>query len=266
MIRKFFSSIRLGMRTVGFVVITIVTWACLELQSLVLRKARRIDLVNRWVARWARLSLWAYNIQVEAHGPYLEMGTLHPAESPDGVGRIFVANHRSGVDIPILLSVVEAHPISRHDLANWPLLGKSAKRVGTLFVDRDSRRSGASVLREIGRTLAVGEGVLMFPEGTSFQGDEVREFHAGAFNSARRAGAQIVPLGIAYGDEAAYFYHESFMAHMMRVGKLSKLQVAVEVGQPLATDPEDPVKTIAIAHEQVQALVHQARARLDAMR
>jgi 1-acyl-sn-glycerol-3-phosphate acyltransferase len=265
-IRKFFSSIRLGMRTVGFVVITIVTWTCLELQSLVLRKARPIDLVNRWTARWARLSLWAYNIQVEAHGPYLEKGTLHPAESPDGVGRIFVANHRSGIDIPILLSVVEAHPISRHDLANWPLLGKVSKRVGTLFVDRESRRSGASVLREIGRTLAAGEGVLMFPEGTSFQGDEVREFHAGAFNSARRAGAQIVPLGLAYGDEAAYFFHESFMSHMMRVGKLSKLQVAVEVGQPLDTDPDDPVRTIAFAHEQVQTLVHQARARLDAMR
>jgi len=264
-IRKLFETIRLGFRTAGFATVTLGTWICLELQSLVFRKSRRIDLVNRWVARWARLSLWIYNVRVEAQGPHLEMGNLHPSEGPDGVGRIFVANHRSGIDIPILLSVVEAHPISRHDLASWPLLGRCAKRVGTLFVDRDSRRSGASVLKEVARTLAASEGVLMFPEGTSFQSDDVHTFHPGAFNSARRAGAQIVPLGIAYGDEAAYFFHESFMAHMMRVGKLSKLQVAVEVGQPLATDPLDPVKTIAFAQEQVQTLVHQARARLDAL-
>ena len=70
-------------------------------------------------------------------------------------------NHRSGLDIPILLTIAEAHVISRHDLANWPLLGRTSKRVGTLFVDRESRRSGASVLREVARVLAAGEGVAM---------------------------------------------------------------------------------------------------------
>jgi 1-acyl-sn-glycerol-3-phosphate acyltransferase len=259
-----FDFIRLGTRTMAFVAVTVVTWTCLELESLVCRRRRRIDLVNLWVARWARLSLWIYKVRVEAHGPHLENRMLYPAEGPEGVGRIFVANHQSGIDIPILMSVVEAHPISRDDLANWPLLGRSAKRIGTLFVDRDSRRSGASVLKEIARTLAASEGVMMFPEGTSFPGDEVHEFRSGAFNAARRAGAQIVPLGIAYGDEAAYYYHESFLTHMMRIGKLRRLQVVVEVSQPLVTDQLTPVETIALAQERVQTLVHQARARLDA--
>ncbi len=263
MLRQLLDTFRLGTRTAAFIAVTLVTWTCLELQSLISRKSRRIDLVNRWVVRWARLSLWIYKVRVEAHGPHLENGGPYPAAGPDGVGRVFVANHRSGIDIPILLSVVEAHPISRHDLASWPLLGRCARRVGTLFVDRDSRRSGASVLKEVARTLAASEGVLMFPEGTSYPDDEVREFRPGAMNAARRAGAQIVPLGIAYGDEAAYYHHESFLTHILRVGKLPRLRVAVEVGQPLTTDTQDPIKTIALAREQVQTLVHQARARLE---
>jgi 1-acyl-sn-glycerol-3-phosphate acyltransferase len=262
-LRRLLDYLRLGTRTLAFVAMTVIAWICMELELLVSRQCRRIDLVNRWVARWANLSLWIYNMRVEARGPHLENGRLYPAAGPDGVGRVFVANHRSGIDIPILLSVVEAHPISRHDLASWPLLGRCAKRVGTLFVDRDSRRSGASVLKEVARTLAASEGVLMFPEGTSYPDDEVREFRPGAMNAARRAGAQIVPLGIAYGHEAAYYYRESFLTHIVRVGKLPRLRVAVEVGHPLTTDQLTPVKTIALAREQVQMLVHQARARLD---
>jgi len=261
--RKLFETVRLAARTVTFIAVTAIAWACLEWEPLVRRKCRRIDLVNRWVIRWAHLSLWIYNIRVEAQGPHLEKGKPYPGAGPDGVGRVFVANHRSGIDIPILLSVVEAHPISRHDLASWPLFGRCAKRVGTLFVNRDRRRSGASVLKEVARTLAANEGVLMFPEGTSYTDDEVHEFRPGAINAARRAKAQIVPLGIAYDDEAAYFYHESFLTHILRVGKLPKLRVAVEVGQPLAIDPLEPVKAIAQARERVQTLVYQARARLD---
>jgi len=247
----------------AFIAVTVSTWTGLELESLLYRDCRRIDLVNRWVARWARLSLWIYHVRVEALGPHLEKGKPYPATGPDGVGSVFVANHRSGIDIPILLSVVQAHPISRHDLAHWPLLGRCAKRVGTLFVNRDSTRSGATVLKETARVLAAGEGILMFPEGTSYPDDEVRKFRPGAINAARRAGAQIVPLGIAYGDEAAYYYHESFLTHILRVGKLPRLRVSVQVGQPLVADSQEPIKTIALARETVQTLVHQARAHLN---
>lgn len=250
-------------RFVAFVVATAGFWACMEIEALLRRRCPRIDLINKWVPRWAGACLWIYNVRVEAYGPHIGGGRLYPSSEHGGVGRVFVMNHRSGIDIPILLTVAEAHAISRHDLASWPLIGMSSRRVGTLFVDRESRRSGASVLREVDRALAAGEGVAMFPEGTSYPGDEVHEFRPGAFNAARRAGAEIVPMGIAYGDEAAYFYHESFMAHIKRVGSLKKLRVAVEVGQPLATDGRTPVETIALARQQVQSLVNLARTRLD---
>ncbi len=256
-------NLRFGLRTAVFVVNTLGCWGGLELAWLLRGKKHRLRLLNKWVSRWARNNLRIYNIQVDAHGPYVDEKKLYPSLGPDGVGRIFVLNHSSAIDIPIALALAEAHAISRHDLAQWPVIGKSSRRVGTLFVDRTNRRSGASVLQEVSQALAVGEGVVMFPEGTSFPGDEVHEFRNGAFNAARRAGAQIIPVGLAYGDDAAYYHHESFMSHVRTVTTLSKLPVAVEIGEPIDCEGRSVLEVKACAHEAVQQLVNVARGRLE---
>ena len=103
----------------------------------------------------------------------------------------------------------------------------------------------------------------MFPEGTAHEGDEVREFRTGAFNSARRAGAEIVPLGIAYDNKAAYYRKEPFMTHMKRIAGLSRLQVAVEIGEPMLTDGRTGVEMKNLARERVQTLVDKARSRIE---
>lgn len=257
---KFF---RIVVRTSLFVVGTTAFWLGFELDCFLHRKRRRLDIINRWVPRWSRWSLWLYGVHVHAEGKYADDGELYPGEGPNGVGRIFVMNHGSGLDIPILFTVVEAHVISRHDLADWPLIGRSARRVGTLFVDRDSQRSGASVLKEVARSLAAGEAVAMFPEGTSHKGDVVHELKPGAFNAARRAEAEIVPLGVAYGDEAAYYFREPFLRHAKRIASLKRLDVSVEVGEPIAYDDAEPVETIELARQCIQELVDRARARLE---
>jgi 1-acyl-sn-glycerol-3-phosphate acyltransferase len=177
--------------------------------------------------------LWVFGIRVEARGPHADQGEVFPGRDARGVGRIFIANHQSGVDIPVLLSVIAAHAISRHDLATWPLIGAGGRRIGTLFVDRESRRSGATVLRHIADALAVGEGILMFPEGTAFPGNGVHEFKPGAFNAAHRSDAEIIPIGVAYGSPDAYYFKEPFLQHMKRIGSRRRLLVAVEFGAPL---------------------------------
>jgi 1-acyl-sn-glycerol-3-phosphate acyltransferase len=106
----------------------------------------------------------------------------------------------------------------------------------------------------------------MFPEGTAFPGDEVRDFKPGAFKSAERAGAQVVPMGIAYDDPDAYYISESFMGHMKRIASMRRLRVAVEIGAPLVIDRESPVELKDQARQQVEQLVAKARLRLDSMR
>ena len=166
-----FENLRFAARVAAFAANTIATLVGLELSALVLFKRKRVDLVNIWLPRWARNNLWIFGVKVDVRGPHADEGRLYPSLGANGVGRIFVVNHSSGLDIPIIFTVAEAHCISRHDLANWPLIGSGARRVGTLFVDRTSRRSGASVLREVDQALAQGEGVAMFPEPQWFSPD-----------------------------------------------------------------------------------------------
>ncbi len=260
---RIIASLRFAARVAAFAVNTVVCWGCLELEALLCRRKKRITIINKWVPRWARINLWTFGVKVETHGPFADEGKLYPAMGTNSVGRVFVANHRSGMDIPILFTVAETHVISRHDLANWPLIGPGARRVGTLFVDRSSRRSGASVLREVDQALAKGEGVAMFPEGTAHPGDEVHPFRTGAFNAARRAGSEVVPIGLAYGDDAAYYCVESFMGHIKRIASLRRLPVAVEIGEPLKLDNYENAEMKDIAQQRVQELVNRARARLE---
>jgi 1-acyl-sn-glycerol-3-phosphate acyltransferase len=258
------TNFRFALRMLAFVIGTVVFWAAMEIDFLVRRRTRRIDIINTWTPRWSGTLLRVFGIRVEGHGPYADEGKLYPGRDKRGVGRIFVMNHRSGADIPIVLTLAGVHVISRHDLARWPLIGGGAQRIGTLFVDRSSRRSGATVLKQISSTLEAGEGIAMFPEGTAFPGDEVREFKPGAFKAALRADAEIVPMGIAYGDPAAYYTDDSFMSHMKRIAGLPRLHAAVEIGEPLKLDDDSPVELKDQVRERVMQLVAKARQRVEA--
>jgi 1-acyl-sn-glycerol-3-phosphate acyltransferase len=263
LLARWLTTIRFAIRMLAFVLGTLFFWAAMEIDFLVRRRTRRIDVINTWTPRWAGTLLRVFGIRVEAYGPYADQRKLYPGRDERGVGRIFVMNHRSGADIPVVLTIAGVHVISRHDLAKWPLIGGGAKRIGTLFVDRASRRSGATVLKQISQTLSAGEGIAMFPEGTAHPGDEVREFKPGAFKAAQRADAEIVPLGIAYADPAAYYTDDSFMAHMKRIAGLPRLRVAVEIGEPLKLSDESAVELKDHARERVEELVAKARRRLE---
>jgi 1-acyl-sn-glycerol-3-phosphate acyltransferase len=248
----------------AFVALTLLFWAMMEADFLIRRRTRRIDVINTWTPRWSGTLLRVFGIHVEARGPYADNGHTYPGRDERGVGRIFVMNHRSGADIPIMLSLVGAHVISRHDVANWPLIGAGGKRIGTLFVDRKSRRSGATVLKQIADALSSGEGVAMFPEGTAHTGDEVHDFKPGAFKAAVRADAEIVPLGIAYEDPVAYFAGQPFMKHMKRIGSHRRIRAAVEIGSPIRIEGCSAVELKDAVRLEVEQLVQKARRRVAA--
>ena len=259
---KFLRTLRFWARVIGFGIATIIGSLLMEAAGLLFRTPR-IELINIWVPRWSRWSLGIFGVKVQRHGPHVEAGELYPQQGANGIGRIFVANHSSGLDIPVIFTVAEAHCISRHDVASWPFIGRRAKRVGTLFVDRRSRKSGAGVLKEVEQALARGEGVAMFPEGTVGPGDELLPFRNGAFKAALRAGAEIVPIGIAYGDARAYYGKLKFMEHIRNIGQERNLQVAVEVGEPILCEGGTSIEIKELARGQVQTLFDRARARLN---
>ena len=103
----------------------------------------------------------------------------------------------------------------------------------------------------------------MFPEGTAHEGDQVHEFRTGAFNAARRSGAEVIPIGMAFSDPDAYYRKESFMTHIKRVAGIRRLKVAVEIGDPIRWNEHTVVEVKDLARQQVQDLVNRARQRLE---
>ena len=217
-------------------------------------KSRKIQVINRWVPRWAKINLWIFGIEVERHGPLMESGMLVPGCDAQGHGRIFVMNHRSGLDIPVVLTTVEAHCISRHDISTWPFLGRCAAVSARCLSIGNRVVAELPFERQVAENVERGEAVAMFPEGTSYSGDEVRPLHNGAFSAARRLSAELIPMGIAYDDPAAYYEAESFIDHVKRLAKLRRLRVAVEVGTPLEYADVPIAEVTELARERIQEL------------
>ena len=91
---------------------------------------------------------------------------------------LLVTNHLSYLDVIVLASRLPARFVAKKEVRSWPLLGLLCKGFGTIFIDRSDRRDIPRVLAEILASLSRGEGVILFPEGTSSSGDEVRSFRS----------------------------------------------------------------------------------------
>jgi 1-acyl-sn-glycerol-3-phosphate acyltransferase len=216
----------------------------LRMQGAVDRRPMR----DRWVKSWAAGLLNVFGVQPTWH-------SLAPPSSRRP--RLIVANHRSPIDILLMLEHFGGSVVARHDLDRWPVLGWAARSFDTIFVDRDDPRSGTRAIREIRRRLAAGLTVILFPEGTTYSGDEVREFQAGAFVAARGLRAELVPAGIAY-ELGSEFVGETFTEHMARMARRPVTRVAVSVGPPSETSTGHDATSLHM-RAAVQRLVNQAR-------
>lgn len=230
------SRARLGSRIARFTGGTFELLARLELARLREAGAESSALIRDYRTVWARRMLGVFGVEPSVAGPFVEEGKLYPGTDSRGVGRLFLFNHRSGMDILLSLAFFDGTLVSRADLASWPVIGLAARRVGTLFVNREDAHSGAAVIQEMAKALERGQGICIYPEGTVFPGDPVRPLKSGAFRAAQRVGAELIPVGFAYGEEEAGYGDESFMAHMQRVASLERITVAVQVGEPLSSE------------------------------
>jgi len=211
-----------------------------------------------WVRRWARALLSLFAVECVVIG-----GSVPPPTRKGDRGRLIIANHRSAIDIGVLLATFGGTMVSRADLSEWPVVGAAARSVGTVFVDRDSAESGAATIRSIQKRLEEGATIILFPEGTTFEGDEVRRFFGGAFIAAARAGAEVLPVGLAYPKASgAAFLNETFTKHLARMAKSTSTRMVLAVGARIDVAKGSKAGPLAKrAHADVSTLVTVARAK-----
>jgi lyso-ornithine lipid O-acyltransferase len=114
---------------------------------------------------------------------------------------LFVVNHVSYTDITILGALIRGSFVAKSEVARWPLFGLLAKLQRTVFIERRVRGTAAQS-GAIANRLASGDGLILFPEGTSGDGNRVLPFKSALFSAVESAAGvapvMVQPVSIAY--------------------------------------------------------------------
>jgi 1-acyl-sn-glycerol-3-phosphate acyltransferase len=196
-------------------------------------------------AEASRAALRALGIEVEVDGTPPESGVL------------LASNHLSYVDPVAIAAVVPCVPISKADLASWPVFGAVAKANGVLMVERGEVSSGMRVMRSAQTALEGGLPVLNFAEGTTTRGDRVLPLRRGLFGVARRAGGDVVPVALSYDPpDIAWVGDATFVPHFLLLAARKRSRVRVRFGAPLASRSFESAAELADAvHARISSLL-----------
>jgi lyso-ornithine lipid O-acyltransferase len=182
---------------------------------------------------------------------------------------LFAANHTGYLDIAVLGSVIPGSFISKSEIAKWPLFGWLARLQRSVFVDRQVR-STAQQRDAISERLAARDALILFPEGTSGDGNFVLPFKSAlfstVFNHRGDTAIAVQPVSVAYtrldGLPIGRFLRPFFAwygdmtlpPHLWRVLGLGTIEVVVEFHPPAAVADFTSRKHLAqFCYERVSA-------------
>ncbi|MCB9991552.1 MAG: 1-acyl-sn-glycerol-3-phosphate acyltransferase [Rhodospirillales bacterium] len=212
---------------------------------------------------WQHRICNAFGLKVEVIGtPVLDRQAL------------FVSNHISYLDIPVIAGVLPASFVAKADVASWPVFGLLAKLQQTAFVSR-SRATLAQEKAALSNVLAQGRSLIIFPEGTSSDGQTVLPFKTSLFGLALESGQDItvqpftIELASVDGHEVStqadrdlYAWHGdmTLMPHFWAFAKSSGAKVRLHFHPPLRVQQISDRKELArICYDLVAApLNHRA--------
>ena len=134
-----------------------------------------------------KLVLWLININVEVIGK----------RNLNNVPTLYVSNHLSYLDIPVLGSAINGRFIAKHEISNWPILGYLSKVGNTIFINRNLRflKTNKSIIFD---HLSRGNNIILFPEGTTSDGIRVLKFKSSLLTSLEQKNIYIQPIVINY--------------------------------------------------------------------
>lgn len=188
---------------------------------------------------WAYPLLWVGGVKIETEG--LEnISTEKP--------HIYVSNHESSFDIPILFKVfpIPLFFLAKAELKKIPMFGWFVNAVGMVFIERKNHQSAMESLKLAGKEIKKGKNIISFPEGTRTRDGEMLMFKRGSFVLALENNIDVVPVAISGSFEV------NPPGYKMRPGT-----VTVKVAKPINVldfDKEKPDELALFAEEIVKEM------------
>lgn len=158
--------------------------------------------------QWAAELLDYFGLQVEIKGAPLNSAPV-----------ILLGNHISYLDIIVLMYV---HPsivfLAKKEVSTWPVIGVTARRIGTLFVDR-TLKDKTEIRRKISEQLLEKKShLVVFPSGTTTLHEEV-PWKKGMFEISQEYNIPIQSFKISYSHQrqCAYIDEDSMLDQMAQL-------------------------------------------------
>ncbi len=183
-------------------------------------------------AAWTKSFVRISNMQIEVSGPLPKPPFF------------LVTNHLSYTDIAALRAVLPGVFVAKKDIQGWFLAGRICRDMGTIFIDRENRRDIPRAGEQILDRLEQGEGVVVFPEGTSTKGETVLPFNSSFFEFAAKARVPVSYAALSYRTAegempahlaACWWEDISFFAHLWRLFKVKEYTATIDFGEKTIT-------------------------------
>lgn len=170
---------------------------------------------------------------------------------------LFVSNHISWADIAVMASCLDADFVAKEEVSRWPLAGPLARRLDPVFVSRESRITSNQQADAVRSRIRAGRSVILYPEGTTSDGQTVLPFRTSLFSAAEHLDC-IQPLLIRYTRhdgsplsaermrEVAWIDDDDLVEGIARVSR-KHTRAELHILQPLAPSDFQDRKALADA-------------------
>ncbi|MGC2061748.1 MAG: lysophospholipid acyltransferase family protein [Thermodesulfovibrionales bacterium] len=150
--------------------------------------------------RQTQLRTYGMMIWAKCLAAVLGLHVQTTGQRPQQRGLFIASNHSSYTDILVIGSSIPSVFVAKAEVSSWPLFGCLAQIGGTIFVKRESARSTLQAVSEVQQKLKAGVNVIVFPEGTTDNGNEVSKFGSSFFKIPAEDHLPVLPLSIYYAS------------------------------------------------------------------
>lgn len=213
---------------------------------------------------WHRIACRMLGIRIHVHG---SLDIRRPL--------LIAANHASWKDILVLGALADVVFIAKSEVKAWPVFGLLARLQKSIFVVREEKRRTGDQVNEIAERMADGEIVVLFPEGTTSDGNRLLEVKSSLFGAAAAA-LPLAPQGVVHVQPVAIAYTRVYglpmgrfhrplagwpgdvalLPHLIGVLKAGALDVDVSFGETVEYREGDKRKQLsALIESRIRAML-----------